>query len=218
MSRPAVDQAVAEHPGEHAVDAAVQGRVHGVALAAPVAGGAHGAHLGADAVAALFDEVLDAAAAPLRGRAPGGGSAMPSAWRFLSTRLSVAIAAWSVPGSQSTSVAAHPLPAAEQVLDRQHHRMAGVQGAGGVRRRHRDDEGLPGRPSATLAASATKAPDASQAPVDIGFEPLRLPVFVECHEDSSPPGCVPGRGMITTGLRRGPSGPLGPSTPPAQIR
>ncbi|MEO1367221.1 MAG: hypothetical protein AAFX50_08580, partial [Acidobacteriota bacterium] len=123
-ARRAVDQAVAEHAGEDAVDAAVQLRVHGVALPRPVAGRAHGAHLLADRVAAFGDEFGDpphqllAAELVARVRHPFGLELLDH-HAFGGDGRVVG------PGQPEHLVAGHPAPARHQVLDRQHHGVAG---------------------------------------------------------------------------------------------
>ena len=59
-----------------------------------------------------------------------------------STTICVAMPAWSVPGCHSTSLPAHALEAAQDVLQRVVERVAHVQRAGDVRRRDDDGVGL----------------------------------------------------------------------------
>ena len=89
-----------------------------------------------------FEELLAAQVA--RGRC----CLRASSWR--STTICVAMPAWSVPGSHSTSLAAHALEADQDVLQRVVERMADVQRAGDVRRR--DDDRSTARPSRVPAA------------------------------------------------------------------
>ena len=68
------------------------------------------------------------------------GSCRSISWR--STTIWVAMPAWSVPGCQSTSLAAHALEPAEHVLQRVVERMPHMQRAGHVGRRDHDAIGL----------------------------------------------------------------------------
>ena len=67
---------------------------------------------------------------------PSSCRVVPSATSCFSTTFCVEIPAWSYPGCQSVSIALHPVPADEHVLERAVQRVAHVQLAGHVRRRH----------------------------------------------------------------------------------
>ena len=67
---------------------------------------------------------------------------MPSALRASTTLISVAMEAWSVPGTQRVGSPLHAVVADKHILRHLIQRVAHVELAGDVRRRHDDGEGL----------------------------------------------------------------------------
>ena len=93
------------------------------------------------------------------------GSWRSMSWR--STTIWVAMPAWSVPGCQSTSLAAHALEARQHVLQGVVERMAHMQRAGDVGRRNDDAIGLGVAPLGPAAAERARLlPGGVDAPLD----------------------------------------------------
>ena len=162
-----VDQPFAVQLDEHLHDRARQALVHGEALARPVAGRAEPLQLVDDDAAAL--------GLPLPDPLEEFGAAHVAAARLLPFhqlpldhhlgRDAGVIGA----GLPQHVAAAHPLEAAEDVLQRVVERVAHVQRARHVRRRDHDGEGLGVPPlGAAGLERAALLPDAGHAAFDIG--------------------------------------------------
>ena len=163
----AVDQPLAVQRDEHLAHRVREALVHGEALARPVARGAEPAQLVDDGAARLrlpLPHALEEFLAPHR--AAAGLLALGELAFHHHLRGDAGVVGAGLPEHVAP---AHPLEAAEDVLQRVVERVPHVQHAGDVRRRDDDGEGLcAGAPGAARLEGAGLFPDGGNARLDGG--------------------------------------------------
>ena len=137
----AVDVALLVEVDEDLQDGLVVAGVEREALVLVVERGAEALELLDDRASRTARATPTRAARTPRGRSPRGD--VPSSASCFSTCFCVAMPAWSVPSDPLRALPARAVEADQDVLDRAVERVAHVQRAGDVRRRHRDRVVLP---------------------------------------------------------------------------